>query len=54
MEEEEENKEEFWGYEDLEDCEYDSSVPLSPPDYISNRSSSDHSSLDHLKLVVKT
>lgn len=32
MEEEEEVKEEFWGYEDLEDCECDSSISLSPPD----------------------
>lgn len=31
MEEEEEVKEEFWGYEDLEDCECDSSISLSPP-----------------------
>lgn len=30
MEEEEEEKEEFWGYEDLEDCECDSSISLSP------------------------
>ncbi|KAH0917075.1 hypothetical protein HID58_024735, partial [Brassica napus] len=44
MEEEEEKKEEFWGYEDLEDCEYDSSISLSPPDSISNRSSSNRSS----------
>ncbi|CAH8262439.1 unnamed protein product [Arabidopsis lyrata] len=43
MEEEEEVKEEFWGYEDLEDCECDSSISLSPPDSISNRSSSHRS-----------
>ncbi|KAF3595983.1 hypothetical protein DY000_02020494 [Brassica cretica] len=44
MEEEEEKKEEFWGFEDLEDCEYDFSISLSPPDSISNRSSSNRSS----------
>ncbi|CAN6855639.1 unnamed protein product [Brassica oleracea] len=35
MEEEEEVKEEFWGYEDLEDCECDSSISLSPPPALS-------------------